>query len=388
METGIIVTLGVIVFLKVLVWERFQAWTRHRRLAPLGPGPEVTAEPPLEPPDGYRLDRETEHWTLTREASGPPRIRLEIRHERGEVPTGELTIGFEDTKASPLLIAYVTEGTGFEWTGTGWRRQLSWSAGDWYGAPTTMRSLYQEGVACLRTAEALHRRALRTLSFAPEELEAIESRGRGRGAGGAAAGRDVTPGDEPMTDPAVLASLAQRLVVDIAPVDPELALFVARHMDSPIIWLVFIEWPAATVEAYAALFHGAAGTPFETAVMERALADPLKLGPAMLEALFEALARRGDDRLGPLLLRMLSELSSAFRPMLVGWLERHGDPSALIPLTELLTYCAPDLTDNIQRALTAIRFRHAATLDQRVGALAVEDPGGALAMVEREAVER
>jgi hypothetical protein len=138
-----------------------------------------------------------------------------------------------------------------------------------------------------------------------------------------------------------------------------------------------IENNLTAAAAYAALLGRGKDDPFEAATIERALKNPTELEVRSLELLFSVLEKRSDERLPPLLTQLLPV---ANRGLLLTWLERHGDPSALETLEGLLEHCAPEARAGIERAISAIRFRREAALSHTVGGLSIQDEGGGLAL--------
>ncbi|HRE90017.1 MAG TPA: hypothetical protein PK095_12865, partial [Myxococcota bacterium] len=174
-----------------------------------------------------------------------------------------------------------------------------------------------------------------------------------------------------------LTGLGQTLAVEVGGDDPELAVHLARHLGSPVVWLILLENKRTAQAAYAALLVRGADDLFEKEAIERALRSPEALDGKNLELLFTALERRRDERLPALLTRLLLV---ANRTLMVSWLERHGDVSAIEPLAELLAHSGPGSRDGIEKALTAIRFRREAALSHTIGGLSIQAEGGSLAL--------
>lgn len=327
-----------------------------------GPGPDPTPSQP-QLPQGFRLERGKHGWTMT---SGPQtacRLRAEARWGETGNPTGEMRVELEGEVPLPASVARLFAGEVSEWTWTGgaWEYRLGRTADLILGDAVDRESILEEALGRLAEAQHLHRRTRLGLALGPEIIAALETPAR--------------------ADLQALTALGHKLVVEVAPSDPALALQLARHMASPALWLVMIEHHKTATAAYAALLGRGAGDPFEGAAIERALQNPNELDGRSLELLFLALERRADERLPPLLTRLLPV---APRSLLMSWLERHGDSSALEPLEAQLEHCAPESRAGIERAISAIRFRREAALSHTVGGLSIQDEGGALALAGSE----
>lgn len=312
-------------------------------------------------PPGFVLDRRKNGWTLTSAPRNPCRIRAEARWQETGHPTGELRVEVEGTGPIPESVArlFAGEVSGWRWTGDGWEYRLGRAADLILGDAVDREGILNEAIGRLAEAQLLHRRTQRAFAFGPEIIAALEAPAR--------------------ADLQTLTKLGHTLVVEVAQSDPAFAVQLARHMGSPALWLVMIEDNKTAAAAYAALLGRGANDPFEAATIERALQNPVELDGRSLELLFHALEKRADARLAPLLTQLLP---IANRSLLLIWLERHGDASALEPLEGLLEHCAPESRAGIERAISAIRFRREAALSHTVGGLSIQEEGGGLALSE------
>lgn len=359
-ELGIIAL--VISVIATLVKYGFEWFDDGPALPSGGPGHDPT--PPSGPaiPPGFDYVRKKTEWTLTSGPRVPCRIRAEARWG-GSVPdVGFIRVEVEGVELSPAVARlFAGEARGWHWGSGAWECRLGRRTELVLGEVPSEHGLLDEALTRIGEAQALHRRTRRALTFGPEALVALE-----------------TPGT---ANPATLAGLGQTLAVEIGADDPELAIHLAKHLDSPVVWLVLLENRRAASAAYVSLFARGPQDPFENEAIERALRAPETLDAGSLAALFGALERRGDTRLAPLLTRLLMV---ANRGLMVSWLERHGDVSAFGPLEELLEHSGPGSREGIEKALTAIKFRREAALSHTIGGLSIQDEGGTLALTAVE----
>lgn len=327
-------------------------------------GPGFDPTPPSGPaiPPGFDYVRKKTEWTLTSGPRVPCRIRAEARWGGSEPDVGFIRVEVEGVQLNPEMAKlFAGEMRGWKWGGGVWECRLGRRLELALGEMPRKEELLEEALTRIGEAQALHRRTRRALALGPEALAALE-----------------TPGS---ASSATLAGLGHTLAVEIGADDPELAIHLARHLDSPVVWLVLLENRRAASAAYQALLARGPRDPFESEAIERALRSPEALDAGSLEALFGALERRGDTRLAPLLTRLLMV---ANRGLMVSWLERHGDVSALEPLEALLEHSAPGSREGIEKALTAIKFRREAALSHTIGGLSIQDEGGTLALTAVE----
>lgn len=327
-----------------------------------GPGQDPT--PPSGPaiPQGFVYVRKKKEWALTSGPKSTCRIHAEARWGRSEPDVGFIRVEVEEVDISPAVARlFAGETTGWQWGSGAWECRLGRRGGLVLGEVPAEHGLLDEALARIGEAQALHRRTRRAKLFGPEALLALETPGSAR--------------------PETLAGLGQTLAVELGNEDPELAIHLARELDSPIVWLVLLENHRTASAAYQSLLTRGPQDPFESEAIERALRAPETMDARSLESLFGALARRGDARLGPLLTRLLVV---ANRGLMVSWLERHGDVSALEPLEELLEHSAPGSREGIEKALTAIKFRRETALSHTIGGLSIQDEGGGLALTAIE----
>lgn len=327
-----------------------------------GPGHDRTTPSGPAIPAGFVYVRKKKEWTLTSGPKSPCRIHAEARWGRSEPDVGFIRVEVEGVDISPAVARlFAGETMGWQWGSGAWECRLGRRGELVLGEVPAEHGLLDEALTRIGEAQLLHRRTRRAMALGPEALEALE-----------------TPR---AASPTMLAALGQTLAVEIGDDDPELAVTLARHLDSPIVWLVLLENRRTASAAYQALLARGPQDPFESEAIERALRSPETMDARSLESLFTALVRRVDARLGPLLTRLLMV---ANRGLMVGWLERHGDVSALEPLEELLEHSAPGSREGIEKALTAIKFRREAALSHTIGGLSIQDEGGGLAFAASE----
>lgn len=327
-----------------------------------GPGHDRTT--PSEPaiPPGFNYVRKATEWTLRSRAREPIDVRAEARWAGNRPEGGTIRVVVEEAKLNKAVARLFTVGArGWEWKEGVWECRLGRRLELRMHEAPSERELLVEALTRIGEAQLLHRRTRRAMALGPEALEALE-----------------TPR---AASPTTLAALGQTLAVEIGDDDPELAVNLAKHLDSPIVWLVLLENRRTASAAYQALLARGPQDPFESEAIERALRSPETMDARSLESLFTALVRRVDARLGPLLTRLLMV---ANRGLMVGWLERHGDVSALEPLEELLEHSGPGSREGIEKALTAIKFRREAALSHTIGGLSIQDEGGGLAFAASE----
>jgi hypothetical protein len=178
----------------------------------------------------------------------------------------------------------------------------------------------------------------------------------------------------------VLDRLVQTLETHFAKTHPAIGFRIADHLKSPQVWLRLMNAPRVINRALETLLEGWPDTDAEARAIEMALSTPLVFGESQLRVLFEALDRRRDARLPATLTSLIADPGLRDRQVVLDWLEKRGDTTALAPLQALLARCANEWRDPIERAIAAIQFRTAEALNHTLGGLTMADEGGTLAL--------
>lgn len=181
-------------------------------------------------------------------------------------------------------------------------------------------------------------------------------------------------------DEAGLDALAKTLVEHFAKDHPDAALRIAEHLDSPRLWLELMKAPRLTNRSLATLLTRWPHSDAETRALEVALSEPVRFGADQLALVFTTLERRGDPRLPELLTRLIGDLLLQERWLVLTWLEKRGDTTAIAPLRELEKRCGDEWLEAIEKTIRAIQFRVAEALNHTLGGLSVADGGGSLAL--------
>lgn len=333
----------------------------------LDPNPDPGLGGSIELPPGFGASPHEKGWTVTSGPKHPFQASAEIPRvmsgaERGRV---RVEVGLTLSEEVARLFAGPISGE-WRWKGSAWEHELVVEGGQsGLYLPLEVDTLVDVARQRLLEAAPLHRLTALAAQFsAPDELGAL-----------------ANPKD---ASPRVLDRLAVTLVEHLGEAQPELTLRIATHLEAPPVWAALLAVRRFRNVATRQLITRWPTSDEAGRAMTQAIAEPHALDEEVLQALFEALERRRDPRLAELLARIVDDVELLHRELVLTWVERCGDETALPGLGVLESRSARQWQSRIEGARAAIAFRRQDVVDRLSGGLSVSVADGSLALSEED----
>lgn len=331
----------------------------------LDPNPDLRSGGSIELPPGFVVNPHEKGWTVT---SGP-RLPFQASAEIPRVLSGaerglvRVEVGLTLSEDLARLFAGPISGE-WRWKGNAWEYELvvEGAQSGLYRA-LELDTLVEVARPRLAQAATLQRlTALATLFSAGDERAAMAN--------------------PKAASPRELDRLGAKLVEHLGEAEPELSLRIATHLEAPPVWAALLAVRRFRNVATRQLIERWPRSAEAELAMTQAIAEPHALGEEVLAALFEALERKRDPRLAELLARIVDDVELLHRELVLTWVERCGDETALPGLGVLESRSAKQWQSRIEGARAAIAFRRQEVVDRLSGGLSVSVADGSLALSE------
>lgn len=317
-------------------------------------------------PAGFVIRARDEGWAVTSGPKLPFRAHAEIPRVVSGAERGHIWVECRLTLMEEVARVFAGPvSADWRWNGHSWEYPLllEGGGGPLYG-PLEPDRLAELAVERLAQAATLFRLTSQASHFlgADDQISALANP------------RDASP--------AVLDRIAVTLITHLVEREPGLTSRIALHFDSPRLWAALLDAPRFTDTATQALLTRWPKSAETDRALGHAIASPLSFEEETLQMVFETLEHRRDTRLPELLARLIQEVGLRHRALVLQWLRRSGDPSALPALEALAQRADPMWLETIEDTRAAITFRRQEALSHLSGGLSVAHVDGSLALNE------
>lgn len=320
-------------------------------------------------PPGFGVQTHETGWTVTSGPKLPFGAIAEIPRLVSGAETGHVRVFVQLALSETVARLFAGPiSADWRWNASGWHYPLALEAG-WapLQGPIEPEGLFTIANQRLAQAATLHRltsRAAHAFFGDDDRLATI-----------------TTPRT---ASPEALDRVATTLTDFVAEDERELALRIATHLESPRVWVALLAVRRFAGTATRQLLTRWPDSAEAERAMAQAIAQPHSLDESLLETLFETLERRRDPRLAELLARIVDDVELLHRELVLTWVERCGDETALPGLGVLESRSARQWQSRIEGARAAIAFRRQEVLSRLSGGLSVSVADGSLALSEED----
>lgn len=320
-------------------------------------------------PPGFVVQAHDKGWTVTSGPKLPFRASAEIPRVFSGAERGRVRIEVELALSEEVARLFAGPiSADWRWREGSWQYDLVLEVGEGpqYGAvePDRLAEVAQQRLAQAATLHRLTSRAAHAFFGDDDRLATI-----------------TTPRT---ASPEALDRVAATLTDFVAEDERELALRIATHLESPRVWVALLAVRRFAGTATRQLLTRWPDSAEAERAMAQAIAQPHSLDESLLETLFETLERKRDPRLAELLARIVDDVELLHRELVLTWVERCGDETALPGLGVLESRSARQWQSRIEGARAAIAFRRQEVLSRLSGGLSVSVADGSLALSEED----